>query len=162
MATGTIFYARHERTYVLKLVGELRYTLSESFNAFLDRLFKRQDFDNILIDLTEAQSIDSTMLGLLAKIASFMRARFDSRAVLVCDNPDINQLLDSLGFYGIFTICEQGPGETAPLQRLTADATSADAMAATILEAHSILSEVNDCNKALFRDVIDALQDKPR
>jgi hypothetical protein len=35
-------------------------------------------------------------------------------------------------------------------------------MAATILEAHSILSEVNDCNKALFRDVIDALQDKPR
>ncbi|ANG63621.1 hypothetical protein A8C75_14810 [Marinobacterium aestuarii] len=162
MATGTIFYARHERTYVLKLVGELRYTLSESFNAFLERLFKQQDFDNILIDLTETESIDSTMLGLLAKIASFMHARFDSKAVLVCNNPDINQLLDSLGFYGIFTICEQGPEDAAPLQQLSADTTSADAMAATILEAHRILSEVNDSNKALFRDLIDALQDEPR
>ncbi len=162
MATGTIFYARHERAYVLKLIGELRYTLSESFNAFLERLFKQQDFDNILIDLTEAESIDSTMLGLLAKIANFMHGRFDRQAVLVCNNPDINELLDSLGFYGIFTICEQGPGDAAPLQRLSAGTTSRDAMAATILEAHRILSEVNDSNKALFRDLIDALQDEPR
>jgi anti-anti-sigma factor len=158
MDTGTIFHARYARTCVLKLTGELRYTLGDTFNAFLDQLFERPDFDHMLIDLTEAQSIDSTLLGLLAKIANFMRDRFDCKAVLVSDNQDINQLLDNLGFYDIFTVCERRATDSCSLQPLSGSASSTQDMAATLLEAHTILSEVNDSNKALFKEVIDALR----
>ncbi|WP_020683615.1 STAS domain-containing protein [Marinobacterium rhizophilum] len=159
METGTVFYAKQGRTYVLKLVGELRYTQGENFNAFLERLFQRQDFDQILIDLSGTESIDSTMLGLLAKVANFMRDRFQRKAILVSTNENISQLLDSLGFCEVFNVCEQPDTETGALQPLSCASTRTEDMAATILEAHTILSEVKDSNKVLFRDVIDALKD---
>lgn len=160
MDKGRVLYASHGRTCVLKLVGELRYTLGESLNAFLEQLFQRRDFDRILIDLSETESIDSTVLGLLAKVASFMRDRFGRKATLVSTNEDINQLLDSVGFFGVFNVCDRLETDSGPLRPLSEQSGTADEMAATILEAHTILSELNDENRARFLDVIEALQDK--
>jgi anti-anti-sigma factor len=160
MATGSLFYARHQRTYVLKLVGELRYTLGEALNAFLDRLFKQEDFDRILIDLTEAVSIDSTILGLLAKVANFMGERFGRKPILVSTNADINQLLDSVGFYEVFIVAEQLDLSNEGLRPLSVPAPSEEAMAATLLEAHTLLSELNEDNRLLFKDVVEALREK--
>jgi anti-anti-sigma factor len=162
METGTVFYAKQGRTYVLKLVGELRYTQGENFNTFLERLLQRQDFDQILIDLNAADSIDSTMLGLLAKIANFMRERFQRKAILVSSNENISQLLESLGFCDVFDVCKQLDTEASALQPLSCTSTTPEDMATTILEAHTILSDVNDSNKALFRDVIDAFKNSPQ
>ncbi len=162
MRANTVFYARHGRTCVLKLVGEVRYTVGEALNAFLERLFRQRDFDQILIDLTETVSIDSTILGLLAKVANFMRDNFNRKTTLVSTNEDINQLLDSVGFYEVFNVCEQLDLNTKASHRVSDTASSREAMAATILEAHTLLSEVNDKNRVLFRDVVDALREEPR
>ncbi|NIW77982.1 MAG: anti-sigma factor antagonist, partial [Calditrichae bacterium] len=71
---------------MLKFSGDIRYTMGCSLDDFLKKLFKRSDFETILIDLTETRSIDSTSLGLLAKIANFMQHQFHQKAPLVSTN----------------------------------------------------------------------------
>ncbi|HQM45359.1 MAG TPA: STAS domain-containing protein, partial [Smithellaceae bacterium] len=82
METGSVYYARHENTYVIKLIGEVRYQLGCAFDDFLKRLFAKDDFRDIVIDLTETRMIDSTCLGLLAKIANYARAHFGGKVTM--------------------------------------------------------------------------------
>jgi len=61
---------------VIKLNGDVRYTMGCALGDFLNRLFAQTDYDGIIVDLTDAHSIDSTSLGLLARIANFSHQHF--------------------------------------------------------------------------------------
>jgi anti-anti-sigma factor len=109
MDAGNVLYANHDGLVVFKFVGEIRYTMGDSYrvsaslDAFLDDLFESKDFENILIDLTETDSIDSTNLGLLAKIAQFTERHYGRKPTIISTNEDINAILDSVGFDQVFT-----------------------------------------------------------
>lgn len=155
---GEVLYARQDRLYVLKFVGAIRYTLSCSLHQFLDRLFTQQDFDAILIDLTEATCIDSTNLGLLAKIANAMWERNDAKTTIISTNPDIDETLASVGFDRIFTICND-VRNCRPTDRTVAIAApSKTDLAQTLFEAHRLLSGLNERNRQMFRSVVEALE----
>lgn len=160
MDTGTVFYAKQDHTYILKLVGEIRYTLGYSLDTFLNRLFERKDFNDILIDLTETTSIDSTSLGLLAKVANFMRDRFSKKTTIISSNEDVNQILDSVGFYEVFTICDDGKAGLEEGQQLPTADPSQTQMTKTVLDAHNVLSELNQDNRNMFKDVVEALKEE--
>jgi anti-anti-sigma factor len=156
--TGTVLYAKQDSTYVLKFVGEIRYTLGHALDEFLDQLFTKADFDDIVIDLTAATSIDSTGLGLLAKIANFMRGRFGKRTNLVSTNADVNEVLDSVGFYDVFAISSDGGACEQPAQPLIVPELSGADLAKTVLDAHRVLSDLNQANQEQFKSVIDAIK----
>ena len=160
MTAGKAFYAKQGNTYVIKLVGEIRYTMGCSLDDFLSQLFERSDFDDIIVDLSEVTCIDSTNLGLLAKIANFMQARFAKKTTLVSTNNDINQLLGNVGFQEVFNICDDCliPTETT-LQLAVSDPSKAT-LTKTMFEAHSILSKLNDKNCQVFKSVVEALKNK--
>ena len=159
MTVGTVLYAKQERTYILKFVGDIRYTMSCSLDQFLGQLFKRSDYDAITIDLTETTSIDSTNLGLLAKVANFTRQRFGHKPPLYSNNCDINRVLDSMGLEDVFELhcepCERCPHTAKPLE--VTEPNSRD-MARTILDAHCVLSELNEKNQIEFRDIVGVLR----
>lgn len=69
MSTGRIQFAEQDGTFVLKFVGEVRLTLCSALDATIERIFTALNFSAIVIDLTETRSIDSTTLGLLAKLS---------------------------------------------------------------------------------------------
>ncbi|MFO1352451.1 MAG: STAS domain-containing protein [Gammaproteobacteria bacterium] len=158
MDANKILYAKEGRVYVLKFVGAIRYTMGCALDDFLDRLFRQDDFDQIVIDLTETTSIDSTSLGLLAKIANLLRARNGSKITLVSSNEDINQILDSMGFYQIFNVCDKYQNCREALQNLEFSDPTKDKMGKTMLEAHNILSELNDTNRQRFENVVGTLK----
>ncbi len=62
MKEGRILCAKEGSTYVLKYIGDIRYTICAPLSDFVTKLCSSDDFDDILIDLTEAESIDSTNL----------------------------------------------------------------------------------------------------
>ena len=68
MSTGRIQFAEQDGTFVLKFVGEVRLTLCSALDATIERIFTARNFTAIVIDLTETRSIDSTTLGLLARM----------------------------------------------------------------------------------------------
>ena len=155
---GMVYYAQRDQLYILKFVGDIRYTLSCSLDKFLDRIFSQANFDTMLIDLTETRSIDSTNLGLLAKIAKFMWRRFDKKTTLISTNPDITQLLASMGFDSVFTICSDRERCQPVDQDLTISEGTRNELADTLLESHILLSELNENNREMFKSVIEALK----
>lgn len=157
MAAGSVSYAKRAGTYVLRFEGAIRYTLGHALDTFLDRLFAQADFDTIIVDLIAAESIDSTGLGLLAKIANFVRSRNGSKPLLFSSNPDINEVLKAICMDQVFVLCDRapqfGPGDALP----DTDPSKAD-LARTVLGAHRLLCEMNENNRALFQNVVDALE----
>jgi anti-anti-sigma factor len=161
MGPGAVYYVKQGNTYVLKLVGDVRYTMGCALGDFLDGLFAQVDYDDIVVDLTDAHSIDSTSLGLLAKIANFSHQHFAHKTTLLSTNPDINQILDNLGFYDIFNIRDTGETISTALRQLAIpDPCNKDSLTRIVYEAHCALSELNPNNQEAFKSVLDSLRPK--
>lgn len=160
MDDGAAFYLKQGETYIIKLVGDIRYTMGCALGDFLDQLFERTDYNDILVDLTEAHSVDSTSLGLLARIANFSRQRFSHKTTLLSTNPDVNQILDNMGFYEIFNVRETGDTVTMALRQLAIDGPCKDELTRIVFEAHQTLSELNPRNRETFKNVLDNLRTK--
>ena len=161
MESGAAFYIKQGNTYVLKLVGDVRYTMGCALGDFLDGLFAQADYDDIIVDLTDAHSIDSTSLGLLAKIANFSHQHFAHKTTLLSTNPDVNQILENLGFYDIFNVRDTGETISATLRQLAIpDPCSKEALTRIVYEAHRTLSELNPNNQEAFKSVLDSLRPK--
>ncbi len=154
---GAAFYARQGDTYFLKLTGDVRYTISCTLSDFLDDLFTRDDFTHIVVDLTSAHSIDSTSLGLLAKIANFNRQRSADKTTLLSTHADINQLLETMGFYEVFNISDTGEHITATMKKLKIQSPEKEQLTQIVFEAHRTLSDLNSHNRGMFKGVLNSL-----
>jgi anti-anti-sigma factor len=158
MNRSGIFYADQGRCYVLKFVGDIRYTMGCSLDELLEQHLVEENIENVFVDLSEATSIDSTSLGLLAKIANLMHNRDKHKVLLVSPNDDINDILESIGFDDIFDICRYDCHCPPAPEQLQITDPAKEQMAKTMLEAHNILSELNDKNRSMFKDVIGVLK----
>ncbi|MNT84274.1 hypothetical protein D3C72_2242660 [compost metagenome] len=76
----------------------MRLTLCSALDATIEKIFTALNFSAIVIDLTETESIDSTTLGLLAKLSILSRQKVGLLPTVVTTNPDISRLLQSMGF----------------------------------------------------------------
>lgn len=158
MDSGKILYASHKGIHVLRFIGEIRHTLAPSLNDFLQWLFAKPVAASFIIDLQETDIIDSTILGLLARIAKRMDQSGRPKATIVCDRADINEILIGVGFDTVFDMVESSqpiPQEGQTLSVLEADR---ETMRYTILEAHRTLMELNERNRNVFHDVVEALE----
>lgn len=161
---GQILVAEHAGVHVIKLLGDVRLTLCMSFDQFIESMFQRDDFVSILFDLTEAQAIDSTTLGLMAKFSIFARELREVTPLIVSTNPSINRLLESMTFAEIFDIMHEMPSGLAnELQQATQqlpDSPLAEGDAkAKVIEAHKILMDMNEANHETFKDLVKVLED---
>jgi len=162
MLSGKILYAVHNGTYVLKLLGDVRMPLCASLDSFLDRMFSDPGMTSVLIDLTQTTGIDSTTLGLIAKVAVFLREHFDRKAVLMSTNPDVNRVLNSMGFDSVFIILEYTPDSPDFLAELPETTASEQELTCKVIEAHRVLMDLNEQNKEVFRSLVDALEMEQR
>ena len=158
MLSGRILYAVHDGTYVIKFAGDVRVPLCASLEGFLDRMFSDPALQAVLIDLTDTVAIDSTALGLIAKIAVFLKQRVQKKPVILSTNPDVNRILASMGFDRVFLILEKAPAPEGSLDELPVSEPSQQELTRHVIEAHRVLMGLNEKNKATFRDLVAALE----
>lgn len=158
MSTGKIQFAEQDGSFVLKFVGEVRLTLCSALDATIEKIFAALNFTAIIIDLTEAQSIDSTTLGLLAKLSILSRQKVGLLPTLVTTNPDMTRLLQSMGFDQVFNIVDRPIPCTDCLTDLPPQDQSEDVVRSKVLEAHRILMGLNESNREAFHDLVNALE----
>lgn len=160
MEGGKVLYARHKNIYVLKMEGKIRYTISADIDRFLTVLFKQDDFQDMLIDLTDTVYIDSTNLGLLAKAAKFMKKKFNKKITIIAPFKGIIELLNIVGFDSIFLILTQPEPLNGDLQELPHMPAGEKETARVMLEAHRYLIELNSRNQEVFKDIVELLEEE--
>ena len=156
-------YAVHDGTYVLKLLGDVRVPVCTSLESFVeDRLLSDESLRAVLIDLTETDAIDSTALGLLARIAVALQSRRMSRPVILCISPDIERILVSMGFDKVFRILHDTATLGDEFDDLPLDDLSEEAVTRRVIDAHRTLMGLNDSNQQSFRSLVEALESQRR
>ncbi|WP_028614880.1 anti-sigma factor antagonist RssC [Halopseudomonas pelagia] len=158
MSTGKIQFAESEGTFVLKFVGDVRLTLCAALDAYIEKIFSVLSFNAIIIDLTETDGIDSTSLGLLAKLSILSRQKVGFLPTLVSNQDDMNRLLQSMGFDQVFNIVSELTPTSAELEDLPGQQLSEELVKDKVLEAHRILMNLNEHNREAFRDLVSALE----
>lgn len=162
MSSGQILVAEHRGTYVIRLLGDVRLTLCISFDQFIDSMFAEQNkLHAVLFDLREAQGIDSTTLGLMAKISIGARARGLTNPVVITSNASIRRLLMSMGFDDIFDIVSNAAVPFNGSEPLPEELSDEEEVRARVLEAHQILMDLNQPNKIKFHELVETLRGKP-
>lgn len=159
VAAGQVSYAVVEPRAFLKLSGVLRHPLSKRLNLAVGKLFAWPGVRSVVVDLQAAEFIDSTCLGLLARVATTSQELGYERPVLFSTHREVNRLLRSMGFDRVFVLVENPEVPTAGWQ-------SAEALAGLakcpdpqlVLDAHRALCEINAQNRHLFQSVIDQLE----
>lgn len=155
--TGKIEFATMANTCVVRLEGRVTYQQGPSFNLFAESLSQNKALRCLIADLRPTLYLDSTILGILAKLSLIARNQLHSRLLVISRNEDINLILSHNGFDDIITILDHIP-PTEEWRQLPAASSGAGDQAEIILEAHRALMNLNDGNRLRFRDVVDLLE----
>ncbi len=158
MYSGKMFYAKLEGTYVIQLTGDVRVSLCSTLEHFLDEMFGDPTLDAVLIDLTKVTGIDSTTLGILAKISLFLSEHVSSLPTIISTNPDVTRILENMGFEQVFHIIRERPIDPIQCCELPTLRQSERDVCKKVLDAHRTLMEMNDNNKSAFQPVVAALE----
>lgn len=158
MSQGKILISDHLDNYLLKLVGDVRLTLSASLNRYMQTLFANNNVKRVVVDMLDTEGVDSTTLGLIAKLGLHCRKHYQINVELFCQNQSILRTLDCMGFADIIDIFQQLPEISAELHSL--DNTDADMgeVRQQVLESHKLLGQLNPQGSAEFTDLIHALE----
>lgn len=158
MQLGQIFVANSDGVNVIKMIGDVRLTLCISFNNFIESMFSDSAFKSVMFDLRKAEALDSTTLGLMAKIAIKCQEQYQQLPLIISPNDGINRVLESMGLEEIFEIVRSIDTELPESNELPTVEASLTHARDKVLEAHRILMSLNDNNKDEFRDLVACLE----
>lgn len=161
MQNGKIMVAENQDVYVLKFTGDVRLTLCSTIDALLKRIFGQGELKSVVVDLTETEGIDSTALGLLAKIAVNAKSVMEDKPVIISTREDISHILHTMGFEHYFEIQEQPVPLCCQMQEAPVMDECAESVRQKVIDAHRILMGLNPKNKAEFEPVVFALENCP-
>ncbi len=158
MNRGRYYFAEKEGITYIKMVGNLKYDTSSGFDRFVEGLLER-GFTHAVIDLSEASYIDSTNLGLIAKIANRSRSCQDVHVSIISPNEDINEILRSVRFDKIFNIVtDTSKLEEQGLEEILDERQGEKEHLEMLIKAHKTLMNTHKENRPEFKDVVELLE----
>jgi len=160
MDSGNILHASHDDIHVLRFIGDIRYTLSPSIDRFLEEIFATSKPAGFVIDLTETDSIDSTNLGLLARLAKKMKTLDTRRITIVSNRTDINSVLNSMALDEVFDIVQDASLEAEATREVPQQDIDRETLTRTLIDTHRALMEINEHNRKTFQEVVTTLEKK--
>jgi anti-anti-sigma factor len=158
MTDGQVLAASDGGAYVLRFVGDVRLTLCASIEDYIEQMLDDPQFSSVWVDLCDAEGIDSTTLGQLAKLAIAVEKRFGFRPAIFCCDPGINRLLRSMGLNRLFEMREQTCCAAGCAQMIPMVPGSEDSVRERVLDAHRVLMGVSPENRARFSELVSNLE----
>ena len=160
MNTGKILVADSMGDYLLKLSGDVRVTLCGTLNRHIETIFGSKNVKQVVVDMLDADCLDSTTLGLLAKLGLHCRKQYGINIQIFCENASILRTLEHMSFDEIFDIFQDVPEikEHLSLHNIGVETLEIDDIRRQVLDAHKLLIELSPGNSAEFTDLISALE----
>lgn len=158
MSSGRVMHGSHNGVQVLRYVGDIKYTLSLALDAYIKGLLRVPELRGFVIDLSAADAIDTTNLGIMARLARAMQRTGLPKVTVVSNRPVINEILQGMGFDRVFHVVS-GSGSALERMREIPEISSDDtAMTRLLLESHRALLDMNDRNRVQFKDVVEVFE----
>jgi anti-anti-sigma factor len=158
MEQGRILAASQNGAYVIRLVGDVRLTLCTAMDDFFQHMFEDPEFASVWVDLCDVEGIDSTTLGLLAKLALKVKEKFGFEPAIYSCDPGINRLLKSMAFHRLFELHEEACSNPEDIAEIPSVKGSEDSVKQKVIEAHRVLMGISDENRDRFKDLLTALE----
>ncbi|MDG2176125.1 MAG: STAS domain-containing protein [Gammaproteobacteria bacterium] len=158
MNSGKILVATVDHVPILKFSGDVRVLMSSALDNYFSSLYQKSVLDRMIVDMTETQGIDSTALGLIAKMAIQLRNRFNVSPTIISTNPDITRILKSMSMDLICNIVENMDNKEIQFDELNQVNETEETVRQKVIEAHQTLMALSDENKAEFQDLISVLK----
>ena len=160
MSTGHVEYASLNGTHIFKLFGEVRAQSCISLDKLLSKIEQQSNVVGAIVDLTQTTFIDSTVLGVLAKLGLKLKQIHNIQAVMLSTNPDITTLANSMGLGQVFVILNYCGEPTLCTRELVEEHVTHSNMLTTVLDAHKTLMKLNENNQNMFEPLVKQLQKK--
>jgi anti-anti-sigma factor len=158
MKSGKILATEFNKIPVLKLAGDVRVLMSSTIDNYFTSLYNRAILEAMIVDLSETTGIDSTALGLLAKMAIQLRNRFNVKPSIISTNPDITKILKGMSFDIIFDIVEEPLEQEVKFGELNHINELENVIKQKVIVAHQALMALSEENKLEFQDLVSALK----
>ncbi|HKO53215.1 MAG TPA: STAS domain-containing protein [Polyangiaceae bacterium] len=164
MSLGHVTHAAQKGVHVLRYFGTVNYTLAPGLQQFLQHLFVDDQVSGLVFDLTSAESLDSTNLGLMARANEQVRETGAPNSVIISGNEDIDVVLRSMGFDQTFDLLPADPRPADPrLSDVSADpvvtaSPSAAELQRTMIDAHRALVRMSEAGRLAFEPVVACLE----
>ncbi len=158
MQDGRILAASHNGAYVIRLLGDVRLTLCTTIDEYFEKMFDDPEFASVWVDLCQVEGIDSTTLGLLAKLAIKVNERFGFQPAIFSCDPGINRLLKSMGFQRLFELREETCSKPENAHEIPQVAGNESEVKEKVIEAHRVLMGLSEQNRNKFQDLLAVLE----
>ena len=158
MSDCRICAASNEGAHVLKLEGAVRLTMCTALDQYFQSMFAEPGFMSVWVDVTEADGLDSTTLGMLAQLAIQTKERFDFRPAIFSTNPSIDRLLDTMGFDQLFERRSECCNTDSAIEEIPSVPCEEGEVKKQVLEAHRTLMSISDENADAFKDLVSSLE----
>lgn len=159
MNEGHVTHAEQRGVHVLRYFGTVNFMLAPGIQRFVEHLIDDGGVSGLVFDLTHANSLDSTNLGLMARVNERLHDVGAANSVIIASDGDIDAVLRSMGFDQTFDLltngAEPGAGADAPI---AAESPSATQLRQTMLDAHQALMRLSDAGRIEFEPVVACLQ----
>ncbi|KOR32054.1 hypothetical protein TI05_09700 [Achromatium sp. WMS3] len=157
---GVAHYAREGNAWFITLSGKVTYSLGPAINALLDKALSEPSEQRFVIDLSNVDNIDSTCLGIFARIVNQPNKQYKQRPVIITGGEDIQELLLAICFDWTFDLVESvNIDNFKDKLHLVPDINlNQTDMLSLLLESHKRLCAMDAKNHAVFKDVVDALE----
>jgi len=148
---GVILTTRSENVEYIKFLGTVRYSHCAGLESHINHLFETNDFDEIVIDLEQAEILDSTALGLLARVAIELKKSSDSKPVIFLKSGELSNILKRVCFDQVFTIIlDDNMKASGEFRELPSHSENERQVLQRVIDAHRDLAKLDKQNEKLL------------
>jgi len=155
--SGSILTARVESLEYIRFLGVIRYSQCGGLECYIDKLFRQTDEFDIAIDLEQAEMLDSTALGLLARLSIEHKKSMDKKPTIFIHQGELAHVLKRVCFDQVFNIISKPKDENdLDFVELIDVSKSDEEVLEFVIKAHKSLAEISDANDHYFTDITQA------
>lgn len=155
---GHIQVGQQSGVQIIRLLGEVRLTLCPAFERYITDVLEHADYNNVLIDLSGIEMIDSSALGQLARISMVSQRRWNIKPTIYTPDPSTTRLLESMGFDEVFFLIQDTCNNSAQFSEWVTESMSEEEALQQVISAHKVLMSLNDSNYQTFCDLVESLE----
>ncbi|MBT8149161.1 MAG: anti-anti-sigma factor [Pseudomonadales bacterium] len=158
MQSGEVLAGCVEQIFYLRFTGDVRLPWCVSLEDYCNHVLQNKAVDSLLVDLSQSENLDSTTLGILAKIGIAAKSKLGSVPSIYLDDAGIERLLASMGFTAIFNVYRLPPPALPQLPVLPILDVVEDEMQDSVIDAHRALMQMNQRNSEQFESLVETLE----